>query len=341
MEEPHWELGDDVRYAYAVGVVRALETRLLSRERIERAADAPTIEEVLRILAETTYAEYLSALEGAEDHESFLEKEHERVLSLLQTLTKDPPLTDLFFHRFDFHNLKVAVKERFSDQNLASAYAPFGLIAVPVVQAAVTEEDFSSLPPWLAPVAERVVRDFREKQDPKRIDDVVDRCMYERFIETSRAEGNLFLYGLVQREIDLINILSLFRIRHAGQGKGDFREAFVEGGTLSYPFYLNLFDEPVETLSGRFTHTPYRALVENGWDHLNSHGSFVVFERMGRDFMLEYLRQANLIAFGVEPLIAYVHAKENELRMIRTIMVGKLNNVPAPVIKESLPRVYL
>jgi V/A-type H+-transporting ATPase subunit C len=56
---------------------------------------------------------------------------------------------------------------------------------------------------------------------------------------------------------------------------------------------------------------------------------------------LEYLRRAKLVAFGIEPLVAYVHAKENELRIIRTIMVGKLNNVEPNVIKESLPRVYL
>ena len=81
--------------------------------------------------------------------------------------------------------------------------------------------------------------------------------------------------------------------------------------------------------------------MEGGWDHLNSRGSFAVFERLGRDLILEYLRKAKLIAFGVEPLIAYIHGKENELRNIRTIMVGKLNQVESNVIKESLPRVYL
>jgi V/A-type H+-transporting ATPase subunit C len=341
MEEIQWKYGNDVRYAYAVGVIRVLETRALTRERIDRAADAPTIEEVLRILAETAYSEYLSGLKSAADYETFLEEEHRKVLRLVQDLTKDVSLTDLLLYRFDFHNLKVAVKERFGGQELTSAYVPLGRIPVSVITTAVKEEGFSSLPRWLAGVAERVVSGFPEKQDPKWIDFVVDRGMYEVFISRCRQEGSLFLYDLIQREIDLINILSLFRIRHGGQERGRFLDAFIEGGSLSRSFFLQLFDEPLDAMASRFAYTPYRDLAENGWDHLNRNGSFVVFERIGRDFILAYLRKANLIAFGIEPLIAYVHAKESELRVIRTVMVGKLNNVPSNLIKEHLPRVTL
>jgi len=341
MEEVRWKYGDDVRYAYAVGVIRVIETRSLSRERIERAADAPTGEEVLRILAETSYAEYLPSLTRPEDYESFLEKEHQKALNLLQELSEDPSLTDLFLYRFDFHNLKVALKERFGGQDLASAYVSFGLISPSTTRAAVNEEDFSALPDWLAESAEQAGRQFAERQDPKWIDLLIDRMMYRLFVETSRMEGCLFLYDLFGKEIDLINIVSLFRIRRSGGGRGLFQEAFIEGGSLSREFFLQLTDEPLEAISGHFAYTPYRDLVQNGWDYLNSKGSFMVFERMARDLVLEYVRKANLIPFGIEPLIAYIHAKENELRMIRTIMVGKLNNLQPTLIKEGLPRVYL
>lgn len=341
MEEISWKYGNDVRYAYAVGVIRVLETRTLSRERVERAADASDAEEVLRILAETPYSEYLSTLIGPEDYESFLEKEHQKTLDLLQELTKDPSLTDLLLYRFDFHNLKVSVKEKFGEQGLAFAYFSFGRIPVALTKAAVTEEAFSSLPAWLAQPAEQAVREFPERQDPKWIDLLIDREMYRFFVTSSRREGSLFLYGLFRREIDLINILSLFRICRSGQERGLFQESFIEGGSLDRRFFLQSFDDPLEAIAGRFAYTPYRDLVENGWDYLNTNGSFGIFERMGRDFVLEYLRRAKLIAFGIEPLIAYIHAKENELRMIRTIMVGKLNNLQSDLIKESLPRVYL
>jgi vacuolar-type H+-ATPase subunit C/Vma6 len=43
-------------YTYGVARVRVLETKLLGRDRIERMADAPSAEDVLKILAETSYA---------------------------------------------------------------------------------------------------------------------------------------------------------------------------------------------------------------------------------------------------------------------------------------------
>ncbi|MBW2057412.1 MAG: V-type ATP synthase subunit C [Deltaproteobacteria bacterium] len=341
MEEVRWKYGDDVRYAYAVGVIRVLETRSLSRERIERAAEASSPQDVLRILAETPYSEYLSGLAGPEQYESFLEKEQGKVLNLLQELTKDPVLTDLFFYRFDFHNLKVALKERFGGEELEPAYLSLGRVPVPAIKTAIEEEDLSSLPAWLSTVAEQVVKEFPEREDPKWIDLLIDRRMYEFFVATSRKEGNLFLHGLLQREIDLANILSLFRLRHSKQDRKVFVDSFIEGGTLGRPFFLPLFDEPLEGIPGRFAYTPYRDIVESGWDHLNTDGSFAVFERMGQDEILEYLRRANLIAFGIEPLIAYLYAKETELRMIRTIMVGKLNGLQPSTIKERLPSVHL
>jgi V/A-type H+-transporting ATPase subunit C len=341
VEEIKWKYGDDVRYAYAMGVIRVRETQLLSRDRINRAADASDVEEVLRILAETIYSDYLSGLTGPEEYESFLEEEHQKTLNLLRELSKDPPLTDLFFRRFDFHNLKVAVKEKFVKQELAAAYVPSGSIPVEMLKTAVAGEDFSTLPSWLRQVAEQTIRKFPERQDPKWIDISIDKEMFHILVRTSREEGNLFMHNVVQREIDVINILSLFRIRWSGQERGLFLESFIGGGRLSLQFFLELFDDPLEALPGRFANTPYRDLVEEGWGFLNTNGSFVVFERMGKDLVLTYLREANLIAFGIEPLVAYVHAKENELRMIHTIMIGKLNNLQPNLIKESLPRVYL
>lgn len=341
VEEIRWKYGNDVRYAYAVGVIRVLETRLLSRERIDQAADASDVEEVLRILAETSYSEHLSSLTDPRDYESFLIKERQKALDLVQKLTKDPQLTDLLLYRFDFHNLKVALKEKLGEQDLRAAYVSFGSVPVSMIKAAVKEEDLSSLPPPFRQVAEKAMRGFPDRQEPKWIDLVIDREMYELLLSRSRREGSLFLYDLIRREIDLINILSLFRIRRSGQKRGSFRESFVEGGSLSGEFFLPLLDEPLEALSGRFVHTPYREVVENGWEELSANGSFAGFERMSRELILEYLRKANLIAFGVEPLIAYVQAKENELGMLRTILVGKLNRLEPRLIKERLPHVYL
>ena len=53
------------------------------------------------------------------------------------------------------------------------------------------------------------------------------------------------------------------------------------------------------------------------------------------------MKKAKTIPFGIEPIIGYIYAKENEIKLIRIIMVGQMNNVPKEVIRERLRDSYV
>jgi V/A-type H+-transporting ATPase subunit C len=160
-------------------------------------------------------------------------------------------------------------------------------------------------------------------------------------VSIAKEEGCPFLYGLLHGEIDLINILSLFRIRREDGERRFFQEALLEGGTLSTEFMSTLFGENLDAIPARLSHTPYALLVDEGLAYLQAQGSFLVFEKMREAFLLNYIKRADLIAFGIEPLIAYLYKRESEIRTIRTIFVGLLNNVPSQTIKEKISRAFV
>lgn len=56
--------------------------------------------------------------------------------------------------------------------------------------------------------------------------------------------------------------------------------------------------------------------------------------------MTNYLKKAKLISFGPEPIIAYIFAKENEIKAVRIILTGKKNGVDPDIIKERLRERY-
>ena len=339
--EAQWRCGDDVGYAYAVGRIRALETRLLTGERVNRMAEADSIDELLRLLGDTQYAEFLSKMSSPWEYEVILEDQLREVLKLVVELSRDQALTDIFRLRYDFHNLKVALKEKYGTQPLDSAYIPLGTIPLGRLRDAVRkEEGVGDLIPSLRRASEEVMDAFPEVQDPKFIDIIVDRAMFRTFVSIAKGEGSLFLSGLLQVEIDLINILSLFRIRWANGERSFFQEALLEGGTISTDFMSTLFGENLDAVPARLSHTPYALMVAEGLAHLQAQGSFLVFEKMREAFLLNYIKRADLIAFGIEPLIAYLYKKESEIRTIRTIFVGLLNNVPAGTIKEKISRAF-
>lgn len=335
--EAQWEYGDDVGYAYAVGRIRALETRLLTGERIARLAEAGSIDEFLRLLGETQYAEFLSKVSSPWEYETILEEEMEGVVKLMGDLSMDPVLTDIFRLRYDFHNLKVALKENYGGEPMDSAYITLGTIPVERVRESVREKEGGVvLPSHLRAALAAVTGAFPETPDPKWIDIIVDREMFRTFVSIVKREGCPFLYGRLQGEIDLINILSFFRIRWANGEKSFFQEALLEDGTISTDFMSSLFGENLDAVPARLSHTPYVLMVTEGLAHLQTQGSFLIFEKMREAFLFNYIRRADLIAFGIEPLIAYLYKKESEIRTIRTIFVGLLNNVPAETIKERI-----
>lgn len=318
-----------------------METRLLTGEMVNRMAEADSIDELLRLLGDTQYAEFLSTLNSPWEYEVILEDELKKVLKLVVELSRDQALTDIFRLRFDFHNLKVALKEEYGTQALDSAYIPLGTIPVERLRDVVRkEEGVADLIPLLRRALEEVMDTFPETQDPKWIDIVVDRAMFQTFVSIAKGEGCPFLYGLLQGEIDLINILSLFRIRREEGERRFFQEALLEGGILSTEFMSTLFGENLDSIPARLSHTPYAIMVAEGLTHLQTQGSFLVFEKLREAFLLNYIKRADLIAFGIEPIIAYLYKKESEIRTIRTIFVGLLNNVPPETIKEKISRAF-
>jgi V/A-type H+-transporting ATPase subunit C len=56
---------------------------------------------------------------------------------------------------------------------------------------------------------------------------------------------------------------------------------------------------------------------------------------------MKLIRDAKYVTFGPEPILAYIYAKESEIKNLRIIMVGKINNIPSEVIRERLREVYV
>jgi V/A-type H+-transporting ATPase subunit C len=52
------------------------------------------------------------------------------------------------------------------------------------------------------------------------------------------------------------------------------------------------------------------------------------------------MKDAKLEVFGPMPILAYIYAKENEVKNLRLILVGKENNLPIKEIRERMRIIY-
>ena len=69
-------------------------------------------------------------------------------------------------------------------------------------------------------------------------------------------------------------------------------------------------------------------------------GRVTVLEKLCDNFLMSYIAEAKYITYGIEPLVAHIAAKENEIRTVRIILAGKLAGIPTGQIRERVRDTY-
>jgi V/A-type H+-transporting ATPase subunit C len=93
-------------------------------------------------------------------------------------------------------------------------------------------------------------------------------------------------------------------------------------------------------MATKFTSSKYGEVVRIGLEEYIKTGKLSSLEKLSENYIMNNLKVAKYVAFGPEPIFAYIVAKETEIKIIRIIMVGKLNNVDTSVIRERVREVY-
>lgn len=332
---------NEMAYSYAVGRIRAMESRLLDRAKLERMIDADSAEEALKVLGESEYGEYLAELDSVHQYEAMLDKEMRRLYLEMRRLSPDPEVVDFFALKFDYHNLKVIFKaHKLGESRDELLVRELGNIPVEVLAKAVAEEDFKDLPPHMRRAAERLAAAFLLEVDPQLVDLWLDSAMYAEMAERLAALDSEFLRQYLTYLIDLQNIKTYLRVRRANRSPEFLAAALLPGGSLDMTRLVQL-DEPLEVLVERLMWGEYAKVVEEGVQSYLKTDTLTRFEKLADDFLIRHIKKAKYRAFGPEPLAAYLLAKENELKTIRIIMVGKINRLPTDEIRERLRDVYV
>lgn len=360
-------MGFDARFAYVVGRVRALENRMIDQARFNRMIDAEGPEELARILSETEYS--LARDLGPTEYEEIIDGELTRVHSLIEGISPDPVLTGVFRARHDFHNMKAHLKARLARRDRgvvveeSSGVTRLGRLdparLAVVADALVLGSDEGDVEPesdgkrWstrgsaddlegaVADAARRAVFAYEANgRDPQYIDLVLDRESFEYFYRVARSRRADFLIGLVQAMADLTNILICMRLRLIGKPADFARDALLPRGSLDTEELLAVYSEPDDSFWSFFKRTRYDRLVEEALAAWRDRGSLSAFERVVRAGLAREAAAGSMADMGYEPVLAYLMAREGEADILRRIFVGKMNRLPAEVIRERLCGVY-
>lgn len=323
----------DTDYIYAVARVKAVSNRLLSRSSVERMLDAPDVTEAAKVLQEAGWE-----LAGR-NYERMFAGELKSASGFVASLARQDGLFDAFLLRYDYQNVKVLFKSEMLGQEEITALTDAGTIPPGVLQAAYREREYGKLPRRMGMAVEECLELFSKRRDPQQADMLFDRSCFMDMVDAAVETGVKYIRDLVAVMADTANSKTFLRARQIEAFP--LRDALVDGGHISKDAFLRSAGEGLDVFLARLQGTPYSEIIEECAEELEKDGGMTLVEKQLDNYLLDFVGSARTLSFGVEPLIAYLFLKENEIRIARIILSGKQNAIPNALIEERLRNTYV
>lgn len=328
-------------YIYAVSRIRAIEKYLLDETKLQRMLEAKTAQEAIKVLEESGYGAE-NEVYSAEDYELLLKNEQKQLYSLINELMPQSEISKLFLTANDYHNVKVMLKAEFQGledyKDLLYQCSNFELLKL---EAIVRDRRLSYLPEIMAHAVQEAIDAFNKSGNPQVIDTILDRAQYKAMKELASQTQSEFVINFIDILLDLTNIKIFLRIKKLGRSWDYLKNILVEAGTLDNDVFIKNLEGSWDNFIEAMRYTKYGKLIEKSLEQYKKTGSFTKFEKLLDNYIMKYVAGAKYISFGIEPIVAYIQAKETEIKNARIIMVGKLNNISNEIIKERLRKSYV
>lgn len=319
-------------YPYAVGRIRSLEKDLFDKQTLFSLADSKSIDDACRMLTDMGFGGK-DDVKGR-DYEKLLNTEQKKLFELIKDVAGETPLYDIFASKYSFHNLKVLIKQELSGLNGEAYLTECGNVPLDKIKDAVLEKHFSFLPKIMAKAAQDACNEYSKTQSGQSIDVVIDKATFLQIKEYAEMSDEPFIKNYVSILADTTNLKTFIRIKKMGKGFKLMEDAFVFGGTIQLSTFKDVFES--ENPAQRFYGTRYGSICQNGFND-----EFTEFEKLCDNFIMDYMKDAKFKAITIEPVVAYAYAKEAEIKAVRIILAGKLNDIDPDVIKERLRDAYV
>ncbi len=326
----------DTDYLYLSAYLRAMESQLLTRERLERMLEARSNEDAAKVLTECGY-EGLEPLTAGNLEES-LRKSRQDTFALVSEAAPDPAIVDLFRLKYDYHNLKAIVKCAATGQDPERLLMAGGRVEPAVLRDAVARDELENLPEDLREAIPQARELLSATGDPQKSDFFLDRAWYKVLTATAEKTRSEFLKGYAALLIDSANLRSAVRTLRMKKDRSFLERVLSPGGTVSTEAIADAVTAG-DSLEPLFPDSLQAAAALG--DQIRDGGPQTAFEKACDDAVNEYLRQAKMVPFGEQVLAAYIAARENDITAARVILSGRLAGVPAESIRERLRDAYV
>lgn len=318
-------------YTYAVARIRFRETQLLTDSDLDSLLSSKDTDAVLRLLSDKGWGDNGSN----SDPEDVLSQEEKKLWDFVRECVSDISELDFLRVSNDFHNIKVAVKCITRDA------APEGMLIRNAVSdpdenySLIKNREYAELPEYLSDTAKTAMTALLQTGDGQLCDIIVDKACMDYVYKLGKESDNDIIRLYCELFVASADIKTAVRCAKTGKKPDFIRRALAECDTLDAGKLASAAYEGYDAILSYIASTDYRSAVEA------IQTSMSAFEKWCDDYLTDVMKSQKWEPFGIGPIVAYIIARQNEIKAVRMIISAKTNALPEAVVKERLRSMYV
>lgn len=320
---------------FVAALCKMQEKFLLGEDRIARMVDCVSLDEGLRVLREASFGGD-TELESPTEFENLIFHEQNKLTEFLTENCQGSPIITYALLENDFHNAQAVVRSAHVDVPQQSLYLPQGLLSVEVLKEALESGDFSKLPPYIKEATVQAEEAFKNGSATG----YTLSLIFTRFYYVAKlkyASFNKKLKSACQFEIDTQNLATAMRCSSVDK----LKEMFIPGGNLALDKLEVIVKGEDKDVKQAFALTPYEDLVNLCLSERSAGLPLIAFESAVNGYTLKLFKDNRYFAVeGDDPIVLYYLYKTNEIKNVRTVMVGLAGGMEKSEIKKRLRENY-
>lgn len=319
------------QYTYAVARIRALEVSLFSASTIEQLIACKDHESALRFLQEKGWG----GADVALDEDAILTREREKIWETIGEMHVDMSVFDVLSYTSWFHNLKAAVKEVCTGKSGANIFYEGTPISRDEMVRIIKEKDYKALPENMQAAAEEAVETLLRSGDGQLCDVIIDRATMEAIMEAGRRSRDEIIRDYAESTVAVANIKIAVRASKTAKSLEFMKRAMAPCDSLNVDRLAHAALAGMDSIIEYLGETGYAEAAQALKDSPSA------FERWCDNRIIQTIKPQKTNPFSVGPLVAYVIARENEIKTVRIILTCKQNGLSDDSIRERVREMYV
>ena len=234
-----------------------------------------------------------------------------------------------------FHNLKAAIKEVCTEEKNRHIFYEDVPIPGSAMMEIIKEKDFGKLPANMQHAAEEAYESLLHTRDGQLCDVIIDKAALEAIYAAGKEAKADIIRDYAESTVGVADIKIAVRSQKTAKSIDFMKRAMAECDSINVDQLSKAALAGMDAIREYLLGTAYAQGAEALADSPSA------FERWCDNRIIQTISPQKYNAFTIGPVIAYVIARQNEIKTVRIILSGKLNDLPDDSIRERVREMYV